>query len=303
MNKYRVPVFFYEVTPTKWDDAKIIGRRLEPCIFRGQPDKKFHLTTTIERAANRFNRLPEERWVRERKVLQDFKSRAHHYLQSPPNDNENIEWLSLIQDHGGPTRLLDFTESFYVASFFAVESTENDACVWAISRVDLNFAAFKEKNIGLKVNEDYPSNPEPILQFAESLIVDESKCFELVLCVIPPRLNECLAAQQGLFLFPCNLDKGFEYNLCKSFDLSFDALDSSNATYLKTEDAKSVPIKQVSIMKINLPKEIHHEALMDLHSMNINSATLFPGLDGFAKSLIYSIQMPLSSFIVISQVF
>ena len=64
-----------------------------------------------------------------RVLVHDFRRRAHHYIQSPPSPDEHLEWLALVQHHGGPTRLLDFTKSFYVASFFAVETAHEDACV------------------------------------------------------------------------------------------------------------------------------------------------------------------------------
>jgi hypothetical protein len=39
------------------------------------------------------------------------------------------------------------------------------------------------------------------------------------------------------------------------------------------------------IVKIVLPRKIHNEAVWDLDQMNVNATSLFPGLDGFARSL------------------
>jgi hypothetical protein len=52
----------------------------------------------------------------------------------------------LIQHHGGPTRLLDFTHSFYVAAFFALERATEDVAVWAVNLDRLENAVRKKVN-------------------------------------------------------------------------------------------------------------------------------------------------------------
>ena len=71
----------------------------------------------------------------------EFQRRAHHYLNDVPPLGECIEWLALIQHYSGPTRLLDFTHSPYVAAFFAMEKAEHDAVVWAIDTDALHVKA------------------------------------------------------------------------------------------------------------------------------------------------------------------
>ena len=41
----------------------------------------------------------------------------------------------------------------------------------------------------------------------------------------------------------------------------------------------------ISVVKIVLPGKIHNEAIWDLDQMNVNATSLFPGLDGFVRSL------------------
>lgn len=291
---------FYEVTPKSWGELKEYFNYLQPSyIFRGQASNRWKLITTIERAAVKSEYSPDQIWKSEKEILKEFKARAHHFINSPPNNNDNLEWLSLIQDFGGPTRLLDFTESFYIASYFAVEPSNEDACVWAINGYSLQFLPHFINALGDE--EIFPDTYEnthdvgtsdELVQFAEKTIVDPSDKPDIVLLVKPPRLNERLAVQRGLFLFSCNFSKSFEYNLCKTLGFSFDSLDKSN-----TDDSKDLlrrleklyKDKQLDIntvvIKFNIPTSLYKEALQDLNKMNINSASLFPGLEGFAKSL------------------
>ena len=45
-----------------------------------------------------------------------------------------------MQDHGAPTRLLDFTWSPYVAAFFALHNATRDAVIWACNPFEIERA-------------------------------------------------------------------------------------------------------------------------------------------------------------------
>ena len=61
-----------------------------------------------------------------------FRRAYYQYAQHIPASESVIEWISLMQHHGAPTRLLDFTYSIYVAAYFALESADSDCAVWAV---------------------------------------------------------------------------------------------------------------------------------------------------------------------------
>jgi len=48
-------------------------------------------------------------------VVREFRRRAHQYVTDVPSDDDDLEWLALMQHHGAPTRLLDWTRSPHVA--------------------------------------------------------------------------------------------------------------------------------------------------------------------------------------------
>jgi hypothetical protein len=277
---------FYEISPNSWEDAKKIGKLLGfpnfQFVFRGQASNEWGLKTSIERATEKY--LNDFDWTMyfENQIIERFKSRAHQYIQSPPKDQDSIEWLSIIQHYGGPTRLLDFTESFYIASFFAIDSALEDSCVWAINEITLGNSSWLKTGIELR------HDLNKLIEYAQGYISFDSDGKDLVLSIAPSRLNERLAIQKGKFLFPCNISKSFESNLCSTFDFPFDTLESKNATLITSENLEGI-VNDLnvwpSIVKINLSKEWHREAIRDLYAMNIDSASLFPGLEGFARSL------------------
>lgn len=80
----------------------------------------------------------------------------------------------------------------------------------------------------------------------------------------PSILNQRLVIQQGVFLCPGDPSKTFVENL---------------------EGNLSEPGSEDKIRRYFIPYNAREEILRNLFRMNINRAGLFPGLDGFAKSL------------------
>jgi len=96
--------------------------------FRGQLSSKWNLHSSLDRAVEVTGKGPTssftthtDRAVTEDRLLFRFKQQAHRYLQYLPDDEDLISWLALMQHHGVPTRLLDWTRSPYVAAYFAFE--------------------------------------------------------------------------------------------------------------------------------------------------------------------------------------
>jgi hypothetical protein len=95
-------------------------------IFRGVASPKYYPIPSIGREAyGPYNRIFEER------LFNEFKNRAVG-LVTDPRFNDWI-WLAYAQHIGVPTRLLDWSTSPLIATFFAIESDdETDRVVYAI---------------------------------------------------------------------------------------------------------------------------------------------------------------------------
>lgn len=256
--------------------------------YRGQADARWPLETTIYREANRngtleWKSLPS----REQWVLYQFRRFAHHYRTDLPPEEDLLDWLALIQHYGGPTRLLDFSYSLYVAAFFAVEAASTDAAIWALSLPTLEVASYERLDFWPTgaIDETRRANNS---KFHE--LVREPNGIRTVLHVEPDRMHERLFVQQGLFLAPTDPNEPFMKNLASAFKGSYRTMIGkreqrwTSALDGRTHHEYGDP-GYVALLKIILPLEQHREILEDLQSMNINSATLFPGLEGFSRSL------------------
>jgi hypothetical protein len=279
-DEYLEPKGYGLVHVEMWKEARSLAHRMTRWIFRGQSNEEWPLASSIETAASLHLCESEYIWEREDWMLKQFRRRAHHYLPSPPDAQQAIEWLSLIQHYGGATRLLDFTHSFYVASFFAVEKAEQDAAVWAVNLTLLEQAVcqhFSQDFTKIIANDVF-------LELANENIGSETIHSKVVLSVEPFRLYERIASQQGLFLFPLNLRMSFESNFAATFYLT-----EPTITEIDHKDP-FLNLCQYPLVKIVIPRKCHKSALTDLKNMNITAAALFPGLDGFARSLNFGLR-------------
>jgi FRG domain len=237
----------------------------EGWIFRGQKDSEWGLRTSLERACKGFGRpLAEARYI-EKRLLREFRRKYHHYAWHLPETDDSLEWLSLMQHYGAPTRLLDFTYSIYVATYFALENAEGEedkkCAVWAING-----------DWAVRESGDLFKKGSVQRTFLRAQITEKSaKAFNrtfmgrtskpLACPMNPFRLNERLTIQKGVFMCPGDVTQPFESNLCS----------------LPNWDKKQ------NVVKLHISQNRRREFLDSLSDMNISRATLFPGLDGFAQ--------------------
>lgn len=159
-------------------------------LFRGLRCPEWNLQTSLERASKRCN-VPQATY--ERAICREFMRHAHTYLARVPAESNTLEWLALMQHYGAPTRLLDFTESLWIALFFAFEEADRDCAVMALDRSSL------AKNVpGTDYNLIVKEN-------IESGRYRDNSLFENV----PFYTNERLAIQKGTFVFSLNLERTF----------------------------------------------------------------------------------------------
>jgi hypothetical protein len=227
--------------------------------FRGQGDAECLLRASIERVASHLG-------IAEDYVEQEFKRRAHHYLSDLPHDEDDLEWLALMQHHGAPTRLLDWTKSAYVAAFFAAQSagSEKPFVIWAIDQESVNAEALAMLGLNISAaNQDLSSREN----FNRIYRDPQPENLYLAVPVQPFRMNERLTIQQGLFFCGNHPLMGFRRCLKSLLD------------HAKERHGRKW------VHKLVVKPEARLDVLEMLDKMNINRATLFPGLDGFAQSL------------------
>jgi hypothetical protein len=195
----------------------------------------------------------------------EFSHRAHLYLSNWREPETTLEWIALIQHHGGPTRLIDFTRSTAVAAFFALEEEEEVitgwSAVWAVDELACHRRAVKrlrsidpefawlQDNHNIEEAVDARLGARPPKRF--------------VAPVRPSRVNARMAVQQGVSV--CLGDPGSDF---------FSNLSS------EVEGEEPLPV-----VKVEFPRSERGRALWKLRQTGISRETLFPGLDGLAQSL------------------
>jgi hypothetical protein len=103
-----------------WKEYKdFVDGLSENWVFRGQSSAQWGLQNAIERTEfiNFYKDI-------EKDFLSEFQRGARNYLNKDETPEHLIEWLALMQHHGAPTRLLDFSKSPYIGAYFAYEECE-----------------------------------------------------------------------------------------------------------------------------------------------------------------------------------
>lgn len=259
-NKWKESVdFIPEKKINTWHEFQetIRNHKYRDWVYRGQSSSEYEINSSLYRlfediidlhkiAKNSCSTRKILRIEHERLLIEKFKSHAPLFLNYLPNEDEKLEWLSIMQHFGAPTRLIDATFSPYIALFFAFESGKKDA----------SFYAFRPKYYR-KIDKDHfeqDINSSKIFQYDNE---DES----FFVAYEPRHSNQRLMAQQGLFLVSSKISEPFK-NILGDYPQ-----DENNG------------------FRLILSASMRVEGLRMLRKMNITSSVLFPGIDGFCKSL------------------
>ena len=254
-----------DITEVRLESADDLHRYARPgWLYRGHRKADWVIESSIERCFARENIPEKERYGLEQELLRDFQRAYHQYAAHVPSDRAVLEWLALMEHHGAPTRCVDFSYSIYVAAYFALEDADADCAVWAIngpwasksSVAALRKAGKKGVEIFLK----------PTVQEQETIAADAFLRAPHVRCALPVNpflLNERLRTQKGIFVVPGDCRLRFMENL--------QALPRHHTPQ--------------NALKIVIPIELRRSLLRQLYHMNVSRTSLFPGLDGYARSL------------------
>lgn len=256
-----------QVVLSSWDEFAAASDQLEGWVFRGQADHRWPLVSSLTRHLARYCPDPSLWPLREERAIRVFRRKAHVFLHDAAVLDDDLRCLALMQHHGAPTRLIDFTKSPFVAAFFAMQQLHGDAAVYALNTPALWKAAprfdpaLNREAIDLRKPDSYQryfaGNALPLVWFGE-----------------PNQMDARLVAQSGILVVPGTLEASLERLL---------------AGYEASE-----PL----IRKFILPAALREPALRALYRMNITAATLFPGLDGLARSIDYELEMVWEQLIV-----
>src|SRR6266481_3110240 len=166
--------------------------------FRGQADASRNLIPGLYR-----DRVDPSY---ERELVRDFRLRSSVFFEHPPNSD--LEWLFMMQHYGMPTRLLDWTEGYLIALYFAVSdrAISGDGVVWVLDPWSINNCAIGMDSVP---TADHPALTSYSLATGRDRLGRKLKA-KLPVAVRPSRTTPRIIAQRGTFTIHGSLTEGIE---------------------------------------------------------------------------------------------
>lgn len=234
--------------------SKSDGRRW----FRGTRKSEYDLEPSLYRhpTVKDANALIELEWT----LLSDFRHRAPPFTTSIPT--KDLEVLFLMQHFGVPTRLLDWSESPFVALFFALENARlkdadaHDASVWILDPIGLNALAADLREGSNQVYGAYSDELGGYQPRPEGRKVNERLPSALYGIHNSPRI----VAQRGTFV-----------------------IFGKDTTPMNKHPKLTGP--EGIIRRIDIDKTAKREMFAALTQMGVSDSVIYPDLDGLGREI------------------
>jgi hypothetical protein len=183
--------------------AKALGKREgEGLWFRGCRECDHALAPTLMRVTDGLSRKDHDQ--AEQDLFFEFQARASELRQRGLNE---WEYLFFGRHYGVPTRVLDWSDTFGVALYFALEEWDRDKdhgrrrpAIWAINPFALNEANWaEERDIILPRYLGMNDDDGEYWDFGELLLGDGDWAWDGPVAIYPIQINERVRAQRGWF--------------------------------------------------------------------------------------------------------
>jgi hypothetical protein len=212
----------------------------------------------------------------ELECLESFKKAASLWpgVDLPAQDGDLMAWWAVMQHHGAPTRLIDWTASPFVAAYFAVEQGwDVDGAIWLFEALPVIDAMRKSRDQLIKTSA-IPAAWWPNESRMEDQLLQDPKA---PMVVMPSGL--------GRYWAPRMVSQQGQFTMC--VNVLGDHHDLIEATFAPMKPTA----KDLKLLKLVIPAELKPRFLHYLHSMNVTASALIPTIDGFGKSITAQAQL------------
>jgi|SRR5215469_925163 len=265
------PRFALQERAESWDDFLQWTDLPGSWCFRGQRESQWSLCTSLDRQVEEHSFTSKDSltvetfWHRDRDLEEKQNIRLFsnhledHNLPGIPPQTDLGSCFAVMQHYGTPTRFLDWTNSPFVAAYFAFEedAREQGRCsaIWAL---DLDWLAQRAREL-LPENlwpVDFDSGAVDWRQ--NNLLIGNDK--PTILTIEPRYSNERMIAQKGVLLCKLRHDVHFSFSLM----------------YMMINPEL---VDEPVLRKLEIHTSRRNEFLRNLKGMNIDRASLFPDED------------------------
>jgi hypothetical protein len=234
------------------------------------------LYSTLDRALRHAGASPEMAATVERVSIQRFYQLAPNYLpvQELPHLQDGPSLLMLMRHYRAPTRLLDWTESIWIATFSAAHTEwDHDGIIWIFDRQLYDQEV--ESRFGPQLDHAtatarWRGAPVPAVSLYD---LDPWVCRVVGMGPLIPRV----IAQQSMFTIGSRL--GIDH--AEFIDRMLPDEARSDAAPGDGAERAIHACKRL----IRIPAALKPKILKELARMGITANSLFPGIDGVGQSL------------------